>query len=92
MKDIYNVLDQEILKRLRIFNCNNDLLMKILVDLDFPYLDAKQISKIIIGEIEESKISTSTVLDAIESKYEDIIKNKKIDDVTKDLLKVLLKK
>jgi len=63
-----------------------------LVDLDFPYLDAKQISKIIIGEIDESKISTSTVLDAIESKYEDIIKNKKIDDVTKDLLKVLLKK
>ena len=92
MKVIYDVLEQEILKRLRIFNCNNDLLMKILVDLDFPYLDAKQISKIIIGEIEESKISTSTVLDAIESKYEDIIKNKNIDDVTKDLLKVLLKK
>lgn len=92
MKEIYNILDQEILKRLRIFNCNNDLLMKILVDLDFPYLDAKQISKIIIDDIEESKISTSAVLDAIEGKYEDIIKNKKIDDVTKDLLKVLLKK
>lgn len=92
MKDIYTVLDQEILKRLRIFNCNNDLLMKILLDLDFPYLDAKQIGKIIVGEIEESKISTSTVLDAIESKYDEIIKNKRIDDVTKDLLKVLLKK
>lgn len=92
MKEIYSVLDKEILKRLRIFNCNNDLLMKILVDLDFPYLDAKEISKIIAGEIEEGKISTSTVLDVIESKYEDIIKNKKIDDVTKDLLKVLLKK
>lgn len=92
MKDIYTVLDQEILKRLRIFNCNNDLLMKILLDLDFPYLDAKQIGKIIVGEIEESKISTSTVLDAIGSKYDEIIKNKRIDDVTKDLLKVLLKK
>lgn len=92
MKAIYTVLDQEILKRLRIFNCNNDLLMKILLDLDFPYLDAKQISKIIVGEIEESKISTSTVLDVIENKYDDIINNKKIDDVTKDLLKVLLKK
>jgi hypothetical protein len=92
MEVIYDVLDQEILKRLRIFNCNNDLLMKILVDLDFPYLDAKEISKIIVGEIEEGKISTSTVLDAIESKYDDIIKNKKIDDVTKDLLKVMLEK
>ena len=55
-------------------------------------MDAKQISKIIVGEIEESKISTSTVLDVIENKYDDIINNKKIDDVTKDLLKVLLKK
>ena len=38
------------------------------------------------------EIETSTVLDVIESKYKDIVKNKKIDDVIKDLLKVLLKK
>ncbi len=92
MKEIYSLLDKEILIRLRIFNCNNDMLMKILVDLDFPYLDAKEISKIIVSELEDGKISTSIVLDVIESKYEEIIKNKKIDDVTKDLLKVMLKK
>lgn len=92
MQEIYNVLEQEILKRLRIFNCNNDLLMKILIDLDFPYLDAKEISKMIVNEIEENKISTSAVLDVIDSRFDDIMKNKKIDDVTKDLLKVLLKK
>ena len=92
MQEIYNVLEQEILTRLRIFNCNNDLLMKILIDLDFPYLDAKEISKMIVNEIEENKISTSAVLDVIDSRFDDIMKNKKIDDVTKDLLKVLLKK
>lgn len=92
MKEIYTVLDREILKRLRIFNCNDNLLMKILTDLDFPYPDAKEIGRLIANDIAEDKVSASIVLDVMENRYEEILNDKKIDDVTKDLLKVLLNK
>lgn len=68
-----------------------DLLLKILVDLDFPYHNAKEISKILI-EIDKDNLSSSKVMDMMELKYNEIIESKKINNVSKDLLKILLGK
>lgn len=40
----------------------------------------------------KDNISTSTVMDMLEFKYDEILKSKKIDNVSKDLLKILLNK
>lgn len=92
MKEIYSILNKEVLSRLRIYNFDNNLLLKILIDLDLPYQDAKELSKMLISKINMEKLSTSVVLDKLEEQYEKIVKSKKIDDVTKDLLKILLGK
>lgn len=63
----------------------------ILIDLDLPYRDAKEISKMLV-ELDKDNISTSTVMDMLEFKYDEILKSKKIDNVSKDLLKILLNK
>ena len=67
------------------------MLLKILIDLDLPYRDAKEISKMLV-ELDKDNISTSTVMDMLEFKYDEILKSKKIDNVSKDLLKILLNK
>lgn len=85
------IIEELFLKRLRIYCCDNNILLKILVDLDFPYQDAKVISGMLTN-IDEGKLSTSVVMDMMEMKFEEIMQNKRIDNVTKDLLKVLLKK
>ena len=79
------------MNRLRIYCCDKDLLLKILIDLDLPYRDAKEISKLLI-EIDKDNLSTSAVMDMLEVKYNEIMNNKKIDNVSKDLLKILLDK
>lgn len=56
-----------------------------------PYRDAKEISKMLV-ELDKDNISTSTVMDMLEFKYDEILKSKKIDNVSKDLLKILLNK
>lgn len=43
-------------------------------------------------ELDKDNISTSTVMDMLEFKYDEILKSKKIDNVSKDLLKILLNK
>lgn len=91
LKKKIEVIELVFLHRLRIYCCDNDLLLKILIDLDLPYRDAKEISKMII-EVDKDNISTSAVMDMLEAKYTEIVKNKKIDNVSKDLLKVLLDK
>lgn len=88
----FSILEQEILSRLRIYNCDNNLLLKILIDLDFPYKDAKELAKMLMKELSDNTISTSHVLDKMAEGYEDIMNNSKIDNVTKDLIKVLLRK
>ncbi|MFV0363691.1 MAG: hypothetical protein ACK5LL_11500, partial [Suipraeoptans sp.] len=85
------IIEELFLKRLRIYCCDNNILLKILVDLEFPYQDAKVISGMLTN-IDEGKLSTSVVMDLMEMKFEEIMQNKRIDNVTKDLLKVLLKK
>lgn len=92
IKDLINLLDNEILHRLRVFNNNNNLILKILVDLDIPYKDANEIYKIIKDEVDETHLSTSIVLDKLNDLFDKIIKNDKIESVTIDLLKILLQK
>lgn len=89
LKNQLSVIETVFLHRLRIYCCDNDLLLKILIDLDLPYRDAKEISKMLV-ELDKNNISTSLVMDMLEFKYDEIIKNKKIDNVSKDLLKILL--
>ena len=91
LKDKIAVIESIFLHRLRIYCCDNDLLLKILIDLDLPYRDAKEISKMLV-ELDKNNISTSTVMDMLEFKYDEILKSKKIDNVSKDLLKILLNK
>lgn len=91
LKDKIAVIESIFLHRLRIYCCDNDLLLKILIDLDLPYRDAKEISKMLV-ELDKDNISTSTVIDMLEFKYDEILKSKKIDNVSKDLLKILLNK
>lgn len=91
LKDKIAVIESIFLQRLRIYCCDNDLLLKILIDLDLPYRDAKEISKMLV-ELDKDNISTSTVMDMLEFKYDEILKSKKIDNVSKDLLKILLNK
>lgn len=91
LKDKIAVIESIFLHRLRIYCCDNDLLLKILIDLDLPYRDAKEISKMLV-ELDKDNISTSTVMDMLEFKYDEILKSKKIDNVSKDLLKILLNK
>ena len=43
-------------------------------------------------ELDKDNISTSIVMDMLEFKYDEILKSKKIDNVSKDLLKILLNK
>ena len=89
---LYKTLNKEILRRLRVFNCDNDKLLKLLIDLDIPYKDAKQLSKMITKKFDMSTVSTSKVIDALNDLFDDIIQNKEIEEVTKDLLKVLLQR
>lgn len=91
LKDKIAVIESIFLHRLRIYCCDNDLLLKILIDLDLPYRDAKEISKMLV-ELDKDNISTSIVMDMLEFKYDEILKSKKIDNVSKDLLKILLNK
>ena len=91
LKNKVAVIESVFLHRLRIYCCDNDLVLKILIDLDLPYRDAKEISKILV-KLDKDNISTSAVLDMLELKYDEIVKNKKIDNVSKDLLKILLDK
>ena len=89
---LYKTLNKEVLRRLRVFNCDNDRLLKLLIDLDIPYKDAKQLSKMITKKFDMSTVSTSKVIDALNDLFDDIIQNKEIEEVTKDLLKVLLQR
>lgn len=92
MNHIYEVFDKEFLRRLRIYNNQKDMLLRILVDLDIPYQDAKEISKLIGKNIDYKKLSTSIVLDKMDEIYDKIIYSKDIEQVTKDLIKILLRK
>ena len=92
IQEVYRILDNEVLKRLRIFNCDNDRLLKLLLDLDIPYKDAKQLSAMIIKTYKLDSFSTSRIIDILNELFDKIIKSNKIEDVTKDLLKVLLQR
>lgn len=92
IEDLIYLLDNEILHRLRVLNNNNNLILKILIDLDIPYKDANEIYKIIKDEVDETHLSTSIVLDKLNDLFDKIIKNDKIESVTIDLLKILLQK
>ena len=92
IQEVYRILDNEVLKRLRIFNCDNDRLLKLLLDLDIPYKDAKQLSAMITKTYKLDSFSTSRIIDILNELFDKIIKSNKIEDVTKDLLKVLLQR
>lgn len=91
IKDKIVIIEEIFLKRLRIFRCDNNHMLKILIDLDLPYKDAKEIGKLLI-EMNQETLSTSKVLDMMELKFDDIIKSRKINNVTKDLVRILLKR
>lgn len=63
-----------------------------MVDLDIPYSDAKEISFLIEKNIDRKKVSTSIVLDQMDEMYDAILASQKIEVVTKDLIKILLRK
>lgn len=92
IKHLYEILDEKVLNRLRIYNNQTDVLLRVLIDLDIPYQDAKEICKLIEKNIDRKKVSTSIVLDKMNEMYDIIMNNKKIEMVTKDLLKILLRK
>lgn len=89
---LYDILNDDFLNRLRSYNSDNDKLLKILLDLDFPYSDAQEMKLIIQKDISDETISVSKTIEILELHFESIMNSKKIEDVSKDLLKVLLKK
>lgn len=92
IKHLYEILDKSVLSRLRVYNNQADVLLRILVDLDIPYSDAKEISFLIEKNIDRKKVSTSIVLDQMDERYDAILESQKIEVVTKDLIKILLRK
>ncbi len=89
-KDLINILNKEILRRFEIFNCEDNKIIKILLDIGIPYTDCKKIEKIIKKEIKEENISTGKIYDFIEMNKERIKKETTIDEVTKDLLDMIV--
>ena len=92
IKHLYEILDKSVLSRLRVYNNQADVLLRVLVDLDIPYSDAKEISFLIEKNIDRKKVSTSIVLDQMDEMYDAILASQKIEVVTKDLIKILLRK
>lgn len=87
-----HILNTEIVNRFEIFNSSDDELLRILLDLNFPYSDASEIKKIINSILDPERLSTKKIIEAIQIKYDTIINSKEIENVSKDLIKVLLNK
>lgn len=60
------------------------------MDIGIPYTDCKKIEKIIKKEINEENIFTGKIYDFIEMNKERIKKETTIDEVTKDLLDMIV--
>lgn len=91
-KEIIEFMNKEIIERFEMFNGNNNKIIKILLDLAIPYSDAKKLEKILRFDMDNEKVSTSKVIKRIEEKMEKIENNNEIEEVTKDILKILIEK
>lgn len=91
-KEIIEFINKEIIERFEMFNGNNNKIIKILLDLAIPYSDAIRLEKILKFNIDNEKISTSKVIKRIEEMIEKIEKDKEIEEVTKEILQILIEK
>ena len=91
-KKIIEFINKEIIERFEMFNGNNNKIIKILLDLAIPYSDAIRLEKILKFNIDSEKISTSKVIKRIEETIEKIEKDKEIEEVTKEILQILIEK
>lgn len=88
-KSLLELLDKQILYRFEFFNNDDNKYIKILLDIGIPYADAKKIEKNLRKSILDDEVSTGSVYDYLEKNKEAIAKTN-LDDVTKDLLKIIL--
>lgn len=91
-KEIIEFINKEIIERFEMFNGNNNKIIKILLDLAIPYSDAIRLEKILNFNMDNEKISTSKVIKRIEEMMERIEKDKEIEEVTKEILQILIEK
>lgn len=88
--NLIKLLKDDILRRFEVFNSDDNKIIKILLDIGIPYTDAVKIEKIIKVKFEDENISTGKVYDILEENRE-ILKQKAIlDEVTKDLLDIIV--
>lgn len=91
-KEIIEFINKEIIERFEMFNGNNNKIIKILLDIAIPYSDAIKLEKILKFNLDSEKISTSKVIKRIEEKIEKIEKDNEIEEVTKEILHILIEK
>lgn len=87
---LLDLLNKDILRRFEVFNCEDNKYIKILLDIGIPYGDAKKIEKYIKKDLDEKVISTGKIYDYLE-KNKELLKNRaKLDNVTIDLLDMIV--
>lgn len=89
-KELVKLLNEDILRRFEMFNCENNKIIKILLDIGIPYSDAKKIEKLIKISLDDTHISTGKILNYLDENKEMIKQKTKIEDVTKDLLDMIV--
>lgn len=89
-KNLIILLNREILRRFEVFNSDDNKILKILLDVGIPYTDAVKIEKYINKKIEKDDISTGKIYNLLEENKEILKQNANLDDVTKDLLDIIV--
>lgn len=87
---LITLLKTEILSRFEMFNSDNNKILRILVDIGIPYSDAIIINKIIKDKTNEENISTGKVYNFLKENKENIKLNKNIDQITIDLIDMII--
>lgn len=88
--NLIKLLKDDILRRFEVFNSEDNKIIKILLDIGIPYTDAVKIEKIIKVKFEDENISTGKVYDILEENREILKQKANLDDVTKDLLDIIV--
>lgn len=89
-KNLIKLLKEEILIRFEMFNSDNNKVIKILLDLGIPYYDANLIYKKYKINENDEYISTGKIYNYLKENKEEIKRMSNIDEVTVDLLDMII--
>ena len=89
-KNLIKLLKEEILIRFEMFNSDNNKVIKILLDLGIPYSDANLIYKKYKINENDEYISTGKIYNYLKENKEEIKRMSNIDEVTVDLLDMII--